>query len=335
MKKEDITLSLLGDEVETIRFDELNSVLHAYQHMLDCSYLAYKNKNRAGYFSKNNFHVSFKKISPGSILVELAIHARELLQTSLEIGININSITPISSLIASTVDFYKVVSCIKNQTGKNPDIRSIRNEGDKNFINTGDLNVTRDLYINVNGVQIIHQRKDSVDETCKKISDANNKKSTDKNINPEIYIDGVLKNSADMNKKHVYEICKTVQKSEKLKEIKSFSNSDKESSIMSITRNDAYMIHPITELDSRKEQMVVKIFKFDTSSGIGRLRVIESESVPTQKNLSFECYRRLYDKIINALHASVEQSTITTTKNIVCYPSGKKIISRLYIESIN
>ena len=117
--------------------------------------------------------------------------------------------------------------------------------------------------------------------------------------------------------------------------VREIASSIKGDSLFTIGTEHAYMMHDADEYDDREESLAAKIRRFDTISGKGRLRVIESGSMSVDAEYTFMAPDALHDDIVDAMHKSVNRTSLIITKDYNRHPSGEMTIACLYIKDID
>ena len=102
-----------------------------------------------------------------------------------------------------------------------------------------------------------------------------------------------------------------------------------------LTAQDNQYFNPTTEIDSESTSIIAKVFRFDVESGVGRLRVIESEDMTQGTEYRFEVVgSQAVDPYVDALHSNVKASQVTVLREVIRHPSGTASVAGLQVLGI-
>ena len=126
MKKEEITLSIIGKNLDSMRFDEMNAIFHSYQQILDRAHLAFMGKDKPSAISRDRFYASIPKQRPGSINWDFVLNS-PYVHESVSLFQERVVMYSFALLIGGVVHFYRV-RADKRAKGRNMQIR-IKEDG--------------------------------------------------------------------------------------------------------------------------------------------------------------------------------------------------------------
>ena len=119
-----------------------------------------------------------------------------------------------------------------------------------------------------------------------------------------------------------------------IKSIRSKCDSNDES--LFVDRQDIDVLNPTKWSNDVQEQVCAKIYKFDSKTGKGKLRIMVAKTLSPNDEFNFAVSKKdvNYSKIINAMHESVKNTPMIITRDFEHYASGETKITRLHIKSI-
>lgn len=104
---------------------------------------------------------------------------------------------------------------------------------------------------------------------------------------------------------------------------------------LSLNVEDNQFFNPSTAIDDRVQPLSAKIFRFDVESASGRLRVVDSETIPVGAELRFEVTGdQPLDSYVDALHSAVKYSDIQVLREVIRHPSGTATIAALHVTKL-
>ena len=123
-------------------------------------------------------------------------------------------------------------------------------------------------------------------------------------------------------------------KTSNIKSIHSKGDSNDEGLFMG--RQDMDILNPTKWSNDVQERVYGKIYKFDSKTGKGRLRITVAETLSPDDEFNFAVSKKdvNYSEIINAMHERVKNTPMIVTRDFEYYASGEIKITRLHIKSI-
>lgn len=119
------------------------------------------------------------------------------------------------------------------------------------------------------------------------------------------------------------------------KEITEIASWSRQERGVSLNVADNKFFNPTTEIDDRGQPLSAKIFRFDVESASGRLRVVDSSTIPVGAELRFEVTgNQPLDSYVDALHSAVKCSDIHVLREVVRHPSGTETIAALHVTKL-